>query len=322
MDNRYIYNISHIDLDGIASAKIIEEVFGKDKVDCYLTNYPFNERQLEKIKKDVDRLKEQSNEKYAGVFITDLSFKTDDRDFILKLKDIFGDVPITYIDHHESTDMNHKDLFSDFYVDKSGSYAGSGLTFQLFKQYIKASPDTMKQIEEFNKIADHYDLWKLDSYWEKGLALTDIAELFSPYDVKNWSYRTLSDLNNDYLLRQLSKSVQRSKDFLVSKLEESKTLSTFEFEGKEYTVAFVYASQYRNYIAHKMKEDVILIANPTTFSVSFRSKSLPVHKYCEIYKGGGHELAGACRMEKSKFFNAELILNEYKNFLLKGDINA
>lgn len=318
-----ILNISHCDCDGLGAYMVLKEVFGRENVDVFFTNYPFTDKQITSIEKYQARMLGMGQE-YSAVFVTDLSFKKDDRDFLVKLKGIFPiNMTFVLVDHHDSTDENLSDLFTDFYLDKSNNYAGCGLTFNLFKDRITATPEKMKQIAHFNKVADSYDLWKLDAYWEEGQTLTDLVELFSPYDVKDWTYEILSNPKSDFILKQLVESLEGKKKFALKQAEENKFERKVTVDGKELKVALFFSNSFRNFLCHNLDADVALCANPASLSISFRSKTLAVkvNRFCARYKGGGHELAGACRLPKDLFFQPEKVLDEFVEFIFSEENN-
>lgn len=308
-----IINVSHIDLDGIGSYYVLRECFNRPELSTYFINYPYTERHLEVISKKV------SSETKMFV-MTDLSLKTEDKEWVRKLTQeiLPANCYKIFIDHHDSTDESLKEYFNEWVFDSSGKHAGCGLTYKVFQRYIKTQvPEKLQQIEEFNKIADNYDLWKLDSYWEKGLELTDLIENFSIYDVKDWDYNTLLNPSSNYVLKQLLNNINSKKKYKLDKLRNSANRRNFDLNHKTYSICHFYSSNYRNYLCHFLNDEITLCANIETFSISFRVKNMDIeiNKFCEFFNGGGHHLAAAARFEEKLFFNPNVIIDSLILFL-------
>jgi len=115
--------ISHIDLDGITSAKIVNEVVDVDELK-FLDYEELNEDLINKLKR----------KKIKRVFFTDLCISDDN--FLKKLESF---AKILILDHHKNKDLNSE---RTVYIKGEDGYSAGFLCYNLFNK--------IKNVEEYD----------------------------------------------------------------------------------------------------------------------------------------------------------------------------
>jgi len=299
--NYEVISLSHIDMDGVGCQFCIKETH--QNILCLNANY--NE-----IIDYLDIVFDRISNSTKKVFITDLSFKTND---ILKLQSLVNSYPkikFVYIDHHEYTEddwklLNELKKRDNFLLIHSLKASATKLTFL----YTKPKNENLSKLAN---IINAYDIWLEDDplfkigwvyntlFWDIGMR-PFIAELrTNNYKMPSYFKRRYKEIvkeKNDYFKKLFEANliaIDDDKKFLFAFADDYRSFITIDFPSyKIYVIASSYNNisiRFRNLEPEKAK--VIKEAIITTVT------NLP-----QVISAGGHLNAFGVTVDRDASFD-------------------
>lgn len=320
-----IINLTHWDLDGVASA-IIVKGFMSDTIFDY-ESMPMGYNNLED--KILRRLNEQSG-KFV-VVATDLTFTADFIEQILNIENI---THFIYLDHHPKTDLDlerikafQKQFKGKFFGRVDYERSGARLAYDYFSKNCPSALDE-DELEAFDKLAtyaDAYDRWQLeDPNFKKGFLLNDIFWDIS-YDAFFAHFE--NGYTNDQEVKNMTIGVQ------------AKRMEYFEETKKHYSIETIinnkralivlnpggrflndFALGFPNFDIYILWRGLVTRGRFNEFSVRLKVKSMEgydlfetikrINKEDERISGGGHSHSGRVSVDVPDTREAVEILTE------------
>jgi len=289
---KYIYSLSHIDLDGYFCQYLLELKFKQNSdstIEFFNCNYGSDI--IRNLKKIAKKAKKQDNH---IIYITDLSLTDIEADFIDDL--YHSGLNLIVFDHH-LTDIP-VEQYEWLHIDTSKSAAA------IVSEKINQDSGLLESV-------NNYDMWNTNEDIYVGSLITEIInqdllfsngaerarfflDFFYFFD-KVLIDKSLSDINVHDVFSQFWKQKFKNQESLSWALaREYVSKNKFEKVSGKYVVFYEIGRIYFQYISsitHEENMNVVLVNVSKNGRVSCRSKSVNVGEICKssLPSGGGHE---------------------------------
>ena len=155
MNNKIIYHLSHIDLDGYSCQLVMSYT--------PYTIRNFNANYGAEVKQKLDLILEQikSSNKAAYILITDLNLSADESRWlnneVKKLQESGLDITLTLLDHHGSGEASSK-KYDWYYLDTER--CATKITYDYAKEHFEFNEPSW--MEQMVNVVNAVDLWKME----------------------------------------------------------------------------------------------------------------------------------------------------------------
>lgn len=279
---KYNIMVSHSDLDGVGCVIVGLARFGDDLNWYCCENNNVNERVLDILEYLTENEIPLEN---VNLYITDLSVDNGVAEVLHNYH--MNGMGLQLLDHHKTAE--HLNKYNWCFVISNGTHCGTTLTHRSlgFPSAGKTFADGSNDLESFVDVVKDHDLWiKKDPRSDKYNRLLGIMgrdafiERFSTgqFDFTEGEYLLLEyDIKQeDKYFEKLSKSIKIYKDRL------------------DYGIVFAdrYISNMGHRLMNKHDLDFVVLLNPTSGSISLRSRNeIDVSHIAKKLDGGGHRNA-------------------------------
>jgi oligoribonuclease NrnB/cAMP/cGMP phosphodiesterase (DHH superfamily) len=302
--------ITHHDLDGIASIRVLRYGLKKD-IPYFVGGSP---AQLDEF-----LLKQKFNTE--EIWITDLApTKEEVIDLLLEKNPKVKLVRI--IDHHPESkwiiNVNSTKVIG--YHDEKFSGAENLYRYLIKYGFTQGEVPDDYLISIFTKSVTAYDLWLTESPYRKhGEKLHNLLGFFGrEFFIDAPIHKLIVDYND------VNKTLIKKKDEYIDRNVESAIICSYEIEEDivcAVVIAEKNASQIGNEILKKYHQvNFAVIINPIYNGISFRSRKLGynVSHLARKYGGGGHKSASGCPLNgKGIYFLTLWLRHKYPEFNFK-----
>jgi len=298
MDNMKIFNLTHADLDGITCAIILKKIAQESRADFSYQTLTYKE-----IHNDLPVYIDNSVQMFDKVFLTDVSVAEDS----LATKKIREYNNIFVIDHHISS--KHLVDCSRARINTTENCCASQMVYDMYKD--KFTTLKTKNFEKLVFLTDWYDTWKFNTCsHKKGECFCDMARslnyLFDFYGYAKFllefqeGLRPLNDIEKKYLKGRFTELGEFIKNDTPIEFCYKKVI----FTVCKYNLVNEVAHYY---LKHNKNTKVVVVANTTGNSLSFRSQDNDINLGDVVqeianswgFSGGGHKLAAGCLTDGS-----------------------
>lgn len=155
-EDRRLYHLSHIDLDGYSCQLLTSYIF-KD-IKYFNSNYGKEIRtRVDEIFLDIEK---QDSKRKIFIFITDLNLSDDEAEYLeSKKQESAFDIHIQLLDHH-ITGKDVSEKFNWYYLNDKKS--ATLLTYEFLKNNFEFDKDLEKELDKFIHSVNALDIWLKD----------------------------------------------------------------------------------------------------------------------------------------------------------------
>lgn len=229
MNNKIIYHLSHIDLDGYSCQLVMS--YTPYEIINYNANYGAE------VKQKLDLILEQikSSNKNAYILITDLNLTADESRWlnneVKKIKDSKIDISLTLLDHHGSGEASSK-KYDWYYLDVER--CATKITYDYVKENFEF--DEPAWMNSMVNIVNAVDLWKMEEVanFEYGKVCMRLVN-----ETRELNKVMFKDNDNNYklsLLREASKYINKENAPVVLDAKIHQLKKDFFTEGSDDTL--------------------------------------------------------------------------------------
>lgn len=279
---------THLDLDGIGCAILVQLTFGKN-VDITYCNY-------DEVDVLVREYISKMDKGHDTCFITDISIKDDlaseiEREYKNNFK---------LFDHHKTAlDLNKYDWCVVETMNNKKGLQTCGT--ELFYEYLIEHKYLKEDVKDFVKLVTNYDTWRWTEVGNMGLIskkMNDLLYLYGRDEFVKWCLDKFKSRKSflrfdkeDELLLQFN---QKEIDKYIDSKEKEMIISC---DG-EYKYGVVFAEKYFSELGNELctrnlNLDYVAMVNVGTYSISYRTikENIDVGQVAKRYGGGGHQKA-------------------------------